>query len=310
MISHEPDMSSLKLARPDVGRIERERSRLVLFVVTQLMPRFPRLISNHHFREWFFEPLNYWRQWELPIALSELRQGGPCGNILDIGSPKLLALYLAWIGNAECYATDLSDYFVSDFRQFRELLHLHRLRFQTQDGRHTDYPPAFFDAVCSISVIEHIPGDGDLQCVDEVHRLLKIGGLFVFTLPVFGWPSAIGTVEERFPNGQFHQRRYSLATLKDRILSHKGFELQASYLIAEVRASYDPDASSTGLFKENCNILAADPFYRRLRWATKHSLIPLSHYVLSSAYRKRCLYLPESAGDPLVLDGVFVMKRT
>ena len=47
-----------------------------------------------------------------------------------------------------------------------------------------DYPPAFFDRVLAIHVLEHLP---DLpRALAEVHRVLRPGGLFSVVLPCEG----------------------------------------------------------------------------------------------------------------------------
>jgi len=300
-----------RLSLSNTHAIEQERRELVRFVVGRLIPRLPWLARVHHFRSWFFEPMNYWRQIEMPLVLSLLRQQGIRGRILDIGSPKLLALYLASTCNVESHATDISDYFVADLRRFRQVLRLPNLEIHTADGRQTGYPDAFFDAVFSISVIEHMPDDSDMQCFSEVSRLLKPGGVFVFDLPVF--VPAEDTpivVEERFADGRFHQHRYSLAALGQRLATQPKLELMATYLAGEHPTSTVPTSQQEGaLWPENYNLIAADPIHRRLRWLTKHALIPLSHYAMSSRLRRKYLYHTDDPNDPQVLNATFIMRR-
>ena len=53
-------------------------------------------------------PISYWRFPIFGIVLDNLRRKGR-GTILDIGSPKLLSLYLAIECKWVVYATDLQD---------------------------------------------------------------------------------------------------------------------------------------------------------------------------------------------------------
>ncbi len=55
----------------------------------------------------------------------------------------------------------------------------HRIRYRVADLTQTPYPTHYFAAITSLSVIEHgVPLD---KLVKEVHRLLRPGGLFIFT---------------------------------------------------------------------------------------------------------------------------------
>jgi SAM-dependent methyltransferase len=52
-----------------------------------------------------------------------------------------------------------------------------------EDLRATSFPPAAFDLVLSSDVFEHIPAPYD--AFREVHRILKVGGRHVFTVPFY-----------------------------------------------------------------------------------------------------------------------------
>jgi SAM-dependent methyltransferase len=53
---------------------------------------------------------------------------------------------------------------------------------QCQDVQRLTYPDASFDAVTSTEVFEHVPDDR--RAFDEVHRVLRPGGVLVFTVPL------------------------------------------------------------------------------------------------------------------------------
>jgi len=68
------------------------------------------------------------------------------------------------------------------------------------------YSDAFFDMVVAFDVIEHI--QDDQKMVEEVHRLLKKGGSFVFTVPAFNF---LFGGHDRALN---HYRRYNKTMMK------------------------------------------------------------------------------------------------
>jgi SAM-dependent methyltransferase len=51
------------------------------------------------------------------------------------------------------------------------------------EGSQTPWPDATFDIVCSLETIEHITEDHLVTWMAEIHRLLKPGGLALFTTP-------------------------------------------------------------------------------------------------------------------------------
>lgn len=179
-------------------------------------------------------PENYWRTLENRLTFDELHASSS-DRILDVGSPKLLSLFLADRVRAEVYSTDIEKYFVRDYAAFREQRGIPESRFHVleADGRNLPFPDGHFTRVYSISVLEHIPGDGDRDCAREIARTMKSGGICVITVPFapesgveykeadqFYWSgnSAQGNGE----TGVFFQRRYSERDLRERLISPSG----------------------------------------------------------------------------------------
>src|SRR5437016_1107653 len=129
-------------------------------------------------------PVNYWRMLEFRLVFDEL-EARPSDTILDIGSPKLLSLFLADRIGCEVFSTDIDDYFVEEYRLFQEIKRVSEFRFHpiVADGRKLQFNSAQFSKVFSISVIEHIPGEGDSECMREIARVLAPGGKCVITVP-------------------------------------------------------------------------------------------------------------------------------
>ncbi len=132
-------------------------------------------------------PVQYWRFPVFPALLEELDLR-PGDRILDIGSPKLPSVYLALKRGGTVYATDLQDERISEWPVCvraldRDRVCAGRYIVEKQDARQLAYPEGFFDKVYSISVLEHIPGDGDAQAMREIERVLKRGGRAFIQVP-------------------------------------------------------------------------------------------------------------------------------
>jgi SAM-dependent methyltransferase len=190
-------------------------------------------------------PVNYWRTLEYRLAFEEL-QPQKTDRILDIGSPKLLSLFLADRVGAEDFSTDIDDYFLNDYSFFREIKSIPAERFHvlTEDGRNLSFKDNFFSKVYSISVIEHIPESGDTACLKEIARVLTPGGRCIITVPLspisknvykktdeIYWANSSGKGDE---NGKiFYLRRYSEEDLYKRLIVPSGLKLRKLQFIGE-----------------------------------------------------------------------------
>ena len=189
------------------------------------------------------QPIPYWRSLEYRLVWKHAAFTRE-DRILDVGSPKLLSIYLAERIQAEVISTDIDPYFVEDYRALRRMRHLpeDRFRIEVEDGRQLSYPSNSFSKVYSISVIEHIPDGGDARCLAEIGRVLRPGGTCLITVPF--WPTS--TEEYRDPNfywvgssttrpdGRvFFQRRYSLRDLYERLIRPSGLELTTMQFVGE-----------------------------------------------------------------------------
>jgi SAM-dependent methyltransferase len=124
-------------------------------------------------------PLDPSRYLELPDVLLQL-DAGKGERVLDLASPKLAAVALADRG-VDVTSVDLLENEVATWRGLagdRTQLQLVR-----GDGRDLPFEPASFDHCYSISVLEHIPDDGDEQALSELARVVRPGGRVVLTLP-------------------------------------------------------------------------------------------------------------------------------
>jgi SAM-dependent methyltransferase len=112
---------------------------------------------------------------------------GSSARVLDVGSPKLLGLYLGVTTTAELTLTDISELNIDEYKVMWNALKK-RARgtadFLLQDARSLEFADASFDVAYSMSVLEHIEGEGgDSAALGELVRVLKPGGLLALSVP-------------------------------------------------------------------------------------------------------------------------------
>jgi SAM-dependent methyltransferase len=107
---------------------------------------------------------------------------------LDVSSPRLFPAYILHSNQRlrlSVINPDRRD--IADSREFFSrcgLLEQERVHFHCTSGSDIPYPDCVFDAVTSISVLEHVLNGDETQVLLSLWRCVRPGGYLILTLPV------------------------------------------------------------------------------------------------------------------------------
>lgn len=127
-------------------------------------------------------PVHIVRYWEFPFALRNMPAFA--GSYLDVGSPRLFSLYVASrrrTAQIRVINPDASD--VAETASLVKALGLRNVAVERRAIAELAGETRRYDAIWSISVIEHIPGDGDHDAMAQMYELLGPGGRLLVTVP-------------------------------------------------------------------------------------------------------------------------------
>ncbi len=173
-------------------------------------------------------PMDIARYFELPATANALEIKS-AEKVLDLSSAKLLSLFIA--ENIDCQITAV-DAWQKEIDNWQSLIGiidkkkkiLSGITLGVVDGRSLPYPNEYFDKIYSISVIEHIPDDGDSRTMLELSRVLKKGGVLVITVPYYRSYYETYVAKECYGNAPIGNgeilwaRRYDENALRERLI--------------------------------------------------------------------------------------------
>ncbi len=122
------------------------------------------------------------RQMEYSFVLHALNRysgGSTISSILDVGSgPSPFPPMLAEAFKSEVISADADE----DMMGFMRRLGLPGCSFRAADMRSLPFRDRSFDAVCSVSVLEHVGREDGIHAVSEMLRVVKEHGIVVLTV--------------------------------------------------------------------------------------------------------------------------------
>lgn len=189
----------------------------------------------------YFSPIDYVRFREFDFALRAIRRFAPrAKRILDVSSPKLLPLTLAWHRpDAHIQATDILQHEVDWVGRQSARLQLNNISVHRCDARTLPLKDGSVDLYTSLSVFEHIAPeiDGELPAVREMARVLAPGGVAILTVPFslkYFADYVAGTAYERSGSANekiFFQRFYDEPMLRRNLIDASGLnEVYTRYI--------------------------------------------------------------------------------
>lgn len=148
-----------------------------------------------------------WKIEERAVFLKELQKNN-ARNLLEIGAGiGRDAHYFANQG-LDVLATDLTEENVAHCRG-------KGLRAEVMDACNLKLPPESFDAVYSQNCLLHVPRAELQTALQNIHRVLKVGGLFY--LGLYGGPDNEGIYQDDFAEPKRFFSRWSDESLKQQV---------------------------------------------------------------------------------------------
>jgi SAM-dependent methyltransferase len=182
-----------------------------------------RFNARRGFSAWM-KGMDYFRCIEYSWALYFLSQRTG-KTILDLGSgSSLFPYYLAFRGDS-VVCTDLNfEQLKRDYDYWSKSLGLSadickRISLQQEDATRLTFDDEIFSMIICISVIEHIPSDGDIKATKELSRVLAPGGRLVFTFP---YGSKWGEKRSFLHGTTFYQKYYDEKAIEERLIKPSG----------------------------------------------------------------------------------------
>lgn len=169
-------------------------------------------------------PVSIVRYWEFPFVLRHLEPSP--GRCLDISSPRLISFYIASRlrpTNIRMLNPDRRD--AGTTRRLAARLGIPGIVVEAQPVSTIEGLEGEYDSIWSVSVVEHIPDDGDVEAMRLMYAALAPGGTAIVTVPVdrqawdeFRQEDVYRLGVALAPQGLFFQRWYDESAIVARLL--------------------------------------------------------------------------------------------
>ncbi len=181
-------------------------------------------------------PVDMWRYGEFAAVLRYVADAPWC---LDIASPKLLARYLANTQNRRVVMADIAPYHAEEARWYQRGMGAaaSNLAAVTMSANDMGIASSSVPFLYSVSVVEHIGGDGDSRALAEFGRVLMPGGIAAVTIPMQPAFEEVWLDHNVYrPNQRaarertFFQYEYDWASVERRLIAPSGLQLEALHI--------------------------------------------------------------------------------
>lgn len=191
-------------------------------------------------------PVSSTRYWEFPFVLSCLPDKP--ARCLDVSSPNLFSFFCARngrVGSIEYINPDERDVYGTQRVVDRYgLPHFHVEKAYVQE--YLAKNPMPYDAIWSISVVEHISGDyDDTQAMRDMYGAVAPGGRLIVTVPTdkkawdeYRTQNEYGLNATQVENRYFFQRFYTEQTIRERLIAPIGREPARLVWYGEKKANH------------------------------------------------------------------------
>ena len=121
--------------------------------------------------------------------------------VLDVGFGSGLLFYYLANYTQECYGININPRQTSRAANILGNFGI-KAHLVTSDIRRAPYPDSFFDVIYALNTLEHVK-EIDVA-LDEIERILKLGGYFVVAAPTENWIYRVGRAVMGYTKPQDH----------------------------------------------------------------------------------------------------------